>query len=210
VVSITLRPRFTPGEKTPGIHWPGGWVDPRAGLDAKARVKILCLCQGSNLGRPVRSHALYCLSYPAKCKCVIHEPEFNNTHTVLQISRTDCVQFAKLNSSTSLHISHNFVRYIASCPTKFYSGSLDADTTFLCGNYVISNAGCTCIVSLKWMSLYFTRLERCQSQHVGVCLQWGQYLKLCSDVASTFSKDQKHWNMLYSTDMLVTAKASTF
>jgi hypothetical protein len=25
--------RFTPGERSPGTHWIGGWVDPRAGLD---------------------------------------------------------------------------------------------------------------------------------------------------------------------------------
>jgi hypothetical protein len=25
--------RFTPGERAPGTHWIGGWVDPRAGLD---------------------------------------------------------------------------------------------------------------------------------------------------------------------------------
>jgi hypothetical protein len=25
--------RFTPGEKVPGTHWIGGWVDSRAGLD---------------------------------------------------------------------------------------------------------------------------------------------------------------------------------
>jgi hypothetical protein len=24
---------FTPGERVPGTHWIGGWVDPRAGLD---------------------------------------------------------------------------------------------------------------------------------------------------------------------------------
>jgi hypothetical protein len=24
---------FTPGERAPGTHWIGGWVDPRAGLD---------------------------------------------------------------------------------------------------------------------------------------------------------------------------------
>jgi hypothetical protein len=23
--------RFTPGERSPGTHWIGGWVDPRAG-----------------------------------------------------------------------------------------------------------------------------------------------------------------------------------
>jgi hypothetical protein len=25
--------RFTAGERAPGTHWIGGWVDPRAGLD---------------------------------------------------------------------------------------------------------------------------------------------------------------------------------
>jgi len=26
--------RFTPRERAPGTHWIGGWVDPRAVLDA--------------------------------------------------------------------------------------------------------------------------------------------------------------------------------
>jgi hypothetical protein len=47
------RPRFTPEERTPGIHCIGGWVGPRAGLDIEARGKILCPCQRSNLDRPV-------------------------------------------------------------------------------------------------------------------------------------------------------------
>jgi hypothetical protein len=29
--------RFTPGERAPGIHWIGGSVDPRAGLDVERR-----------------------------------------------------------------------------------------------------------------------------------------------------------------------------
>jgi hypothetical protein len=64
VVSFTPRPHFTPGERTPGIHCTGGWVCPRAGLDAEARRKILCPCRGSNPSRPVRSQTLYWLSYP--------------------------------------------------------------------------------------------------------------------------------------------------
>jgi hypothetical protein len=31
VVSVTPRPRFTPGEMTPGTQWRGDWVGPRAG-----------------------------------------------------------------------------------------------------------------------------------------------------------------------------------
>jgi hypothetical protein len=53
VVSVTPRPRFTPGERTHGTHWTGSQVGPRAGLDTEARGKISCLCQGSNLDRPV-------------------------------------------------------------------------------------------------------------------------------------------------------------
>jgi hypothetical protein len=53
VVSLTPRPRFTPGELTPSTHCTGGWVKPRAGLDTEATGKILRLCQGSNLDRPV-------------------------------------------------------------------------------------------------------------------------------------------------------------
>jgi hypothetical protein len=44
-----------PWERTPGTHWTGGWVDPRAGLDTEARGKILFLClkshEESNDGR---------------------------------------------------------------------------------------------------------------------------------------------------------------
>jgi hypothetical protein len=64
VVSITPRPRFTPGERIPGTNCTRGWVGPRAGLDAETRRKILCPCRGSNPGHPVRSQSLYCLSYP--------------------------------------------------------------------------------------------------------------------------------------------------
>jgi hypothetical protein len=35
--------RFTSGERAPGTHWIGGWVDPRAGLEDEERRNILPL-----------------------------------------------------------------------------------------------------------------------------------------------------------------------
>jgi hypothetical protein len=33
--------RFTPGERAPGTHWIGGWVDPGGGLDDVEKRKLL-------------------------------------------------------------------------------------------------------------------------------------------------------------------------
>jgi hypothetical protein len=32
---------FTPGERAPGAHWIGGWVDPRTGLEDMENRKFL-------------------------------------------------------------------------------------------------------------------------------------------------------------------------
>jgi hypothetical protein len=32
--------RFTPRERAPGTNWTGGWMGPRAGLDAAVKKKI--------------------------------------------------------------------------------------------------------------------------------------------------------------------------
>jgi hypothetical protein len=57
-VCPTSRPgRFTPGEKAPGTHWRGGWVDPRAGLDDLEKRKLLTppALELRLLSRPARS-----------------------------------------------------------------------------------------------------------------------------------------------------------
>jgi hypothetical protein len=64
-----LAALYPPGERTPGTHWIGGWVDPSAGLDGEARRKILCPRRGSNLDRlfvqPVVRHVA--VKYVIKC-----------------------------------------------------------------------------------------------------------------------------------------------
>jgi hypothetical protein len=54
----TSRPgRFTSGEKAPGTHWIGEWVDPRAGLVDVEKRKFLTLkgLEIRPLGCPARS-----------------------------------------------------------------------------------------------------------------------------------------------------------
>jgi hypothetical protein len=58
--------RFTSGERAPGTHWIGVWVDHRAGLDDVEKRKFLPPpgLEVRPLGRPSRSQSLYRLSYP--------------------------------------------------------------------------------------------------------------------------------------------------
>jgi hypothetical protein len=48
-----------PRERTSVIHWIGGWMGLRSGLQKPAKEEILCLRQGLNLYRPVCSQTLY-------------------------------------------------------------------------------------------------------------------------------------------------------
>jgi hypothetical protein len=46
--------RYTPGERVPGTHWVGGWVDPRTGLDMeKGKFLTLSGLEHRPLGRAV-------------------------------------------------------------------------------------------------------------------------------------------------------------
>jgi hypothetical protein len=53
--------RLHPGERAPGTHWIGGWVDPRVGLDDVEKRRFLPL-QGLEL-RPLCRLASHCTDY---------------------------------------------------------------------------------------------------------------------------------------------------
>jgi hypothetical protein len=75
VVSVTPRPPFSPGERTPGTHWTGDWVGPRAGMNTEATGKILSPLPGikpKSPSRPARSQTPYWLGYPARVLTVLH------------------------------------------------------------------------------------------------------------------------------------------
>jgi hypothetical protein len=80
---------LTPGEKTPGTCWMGGW------LDAVEKRKIMH-CRGLNPGRPVRSPSLYRLSYPdssySKANTNLSGRKRGNTHS-FYIRRNFCFKF---------------------------------------------------------------------------------------------------------------------
>jgi hypothetical protein len=58
--SVSCPGCFTPRERTPGIHWIGGWVGPRAILDAVVKRKIPSFHQESNprilIVKPIAQH----------------------------------------------------------------------------------------------------------------------------------------------------------
>jgi hypothetical protein len=85
----------------PGTHCTGGWVGPRAGLDAEARGKILCLCRGSNLGRPVCSQILYLLSYPGSVYTFTNNN--NNPKNFTELRNVDRMTWS--SGQNSCHVS---------------------------------------------------------------------------------------------------------
>jgi hypothetical protein len=108
--------RFTPGERTPGTHWIGGWMGPRDGLDNVENRKFLTFL-GLELrlfGRPDRSQSLYRLSYPGSisecsiskflvvredhCQCT-ECPDERYSKQKIYISETNCNTRIRFTSS---------------------------------------------------------------------------------------------------------------
>jgi hypothetical protein len=66
VIIFTPRPLYPQAESSPGTHWIGGWVGPRAGLVDLEYRKLLPLpgLELRPLGRPAHSQSLHRLRYP--------------------------------------------------------------------------------------------------------------------------------------------------
>jgi hypothetical protein len=67
--SVSLPDRITLGERVPIIHWIGGCMGPRTGLDDVEIRKILSPPGLRTLGRPARSQSLYRLRYRGSFAC---------------------------------------------------------------------------------------------------------------------------------------------
>jgi hypothetical protein len=70
--SVTPRPRFTPGERTPiPIGQEAGWA-PEPVWTQRLEKRIIFLCWESNLARPVCSQTVYWPSYPCDKSYQLH------------------------------------------------------------------------------------------------------------------------------------------
>jgi hypothetical protein len=89
-------------------------VGPRAGLDAHVRGKILCLCRGSNLGRPVHSQTLHRLSKRRRkdIKMDFRNKVFRGAHWIHVALDTD-QRRAFEDMITNLQVPRNAGKFLA-------------------------------------------------------------------------------------------------
>jgi hypothetical protein len=99
-LSASRPGRFTPGERAPGTHWIGNWVDIRAGLDDLKKRKFLTLpgLELRPLGRLARSQSLYRLRYlDSSCFGGLHEKD------IFGKIKTDDHLFGGIEPKTPVH-----------------------------------------------------------------------------------------------------------
>jgi hypothetical protein len=97
---------ITRGERAPGTHWIGGWVDPRTGLDDVERRKFLPLprLELRSLCPPARSQSLYRLRYPGSL-LVANVPikgfDFENNPNIIPLRHAVLIFLLSSLSTTS-------------------------------------------------------------------------------------------------------------
>jgi hypothetical protein len=190
MVSVTPRPRFTPGERTPGTHWIGGWVGPRAGLDAETRRKILCPCRGSNPDRPARSQTLYCLSYHGSHLEFLIFINFR----IIILKNHHLLPFAYLSTGNSLYREKALNVTLYSASSKFSEKMVIQawmKTAYACSTYWIF------LSSSVFLPLYETVFYIC----------WHNLIEyICSECQSQFFINKFNFHLsfvLHSVDGLI-------
>jgi hypothetical protein len=94
VVSFTPRLLYPQGKSPPGTHWIGGWVGPRAGLDAVVWRKIPSPCRDSNPpDLPARRRVLYHWAIPTLHRTKINK---NNHYLIFPIHNLSCLHFSRI------------------------------------------------------------------------------------------------------------------
>jgi len=78
--SVTCPGSFTPRERAPGTHWIGGWVVPRAGLDAMVKRKIPSSCRDLNPHSSSPQPSAILVSYPGSGRYWRKRWEYNGSY----------------------------------------------------------------------------------------------------------------------------------
>jgi hypothetical protein len=116
VVIFPPRPLYPRG-KRPGTHWTGGWVGPRARLDAAEKTKFLPLpgLAFRPLSRPNRCQSLYRLRYPGSHSCCIIAI-INITHYKQSCVCNICQRYIELIRVRSVYL-------LSACQIQFRRGT---------------------------------------------------------------------------------------
>jgi hypothetical protein len=140
--SASLPGRFTPTERAPDTHWRGGWVDPRAVLEAVVRRKISLTMHNDVIPRHVRVNLSLCL--------IKH-------HAMKTYGGVEVHFHAFLNSVLEGD------EWLASRPGRFIPGETDSGTQWI-GGWVGPSVGVGMVVKCISFCIY-VRTYICRLLH---------------------------------------------
>jgi hypothetical protein len=133
MVSFTTRPFHRRG-KSPGNHWIGGWVDPRAGLNDVENRKFLTLpgLEFRTPGLPACSQSLYDCAIPA------------HTYSRIEIYFHAFLTSALVGASDQLHVpSAIYPERMSPVPAKQDTENIMSCQELNCGHLAYSLYVCT-------------------------------------------------------------------
>jgi hypothetical protein len=175
VVSVTTRPRFNLGERTPDTHCTGGWVGPRAGLAQRIEEKSFAPAgDRTPITQPVVRH------YTAWATWLIlglYRPHKTSRITISAINRS-------VNGICSLHIGDIFLYVLSTSYWKraAYSTNLKWEAWQNFKSSVCSTRSCH-LPGILWSSRMRKRRKKAWSTcrpagHVRPLTTWNRPAKL--------------------------------